>query len=447
MKPFICIALTMGLFTQSALALETEFERETTVPNVHIAILSLTGSAIDPEQKSGLTNFVGEMLLRGTQSKTREQLERAIDQLGATIAVETRSEAIIVRGAVLSRKLPQFLTLLGEILSKPRFDTAEIAKLKAEVTSAILDETSRDPALSARKFSEFLFGSHPYGKPILGRSKDVEEFTAQDIQTQYKRIADASRLVVIGQGDADPTAVSSWGKDLTPVLPKDPSGGLAEITAPTDPQSRQLFIVDKPERTQTQMEIGQVGVTLKDPDFFPLHVANHAFGGPSFQARLMKEIRVQRGWSYGAYSRFRHGLQPRLWNIHLFPASKDTAAALKHTLGMVEKMRADGLTQEEFDFAKKALINGSGFTYNTPKKRMENRVLERSLRLPNGFMKSYAERIESVTLAQANAAMKKFLRPERLTISVLATAKDLKSALQESAGVTDAATRVVPFTD
>ncbi len=159
----------------------------------------------------------------------------------------------------------------------------------------------------------------------------------------------------------------------------------------------------------------------------------------------MTEIRVKRGWSYGAYSDFKYGLKPRSWQVHLFPASKDTAAALKTTLQMITDWHDKGLTQEEFAFSQKSLLNSAGFIYSTPRKRLENKILEKTLDLPDGFFQSYAKRLPGVTLAATQAAVKKFSRPDRLSIGVLATAQPMKAALAEAAGVAADQVKVLPY--
>ena len=82
---------------------------------------SRTGAVSDPENALGLTNFMGEMLLRGTNKRTKEQIDLAIDQLGAQLGVETRSEALIIRGAVLSSQLEGFLSLIQELITQSNF--------------------------------------------------------------------------------------------------------------------------------------------------------------------------------------------------------------------------------------------------------------------------------------------------------------------------------------
>lgn len=428
-----------------ARAMEVAFERDSSLPLVFVNVVIKTGSVADPMGQSGISNFMGEMLLRGTRQRTKEQIDVELDQMGAKLEVEVRAEALIMRGAVVSSQADRFLKLLSEVVTQPSFPEQEIRKLRSEIISGIYDELGRDQTLASRRFTKFLFRGHPYGKPVLGTIKDIEKINRAQILAHYDRLIRDQKLLIVGAGDATEERIQAWSKDLAVARP----GGepAAKVSGPEDDSFRRLRIVDKPDRTQTQIYIGQIGVRMTEPEFFPLYVGNHVFGGGSFSARLMTEIRVKKGWSYGAYSNFRHGRQPRSWSVYLFPAAKDSAVALKTSIGMVEDLAKSGITQTELEFAKSSLINSSGFMFNTPAKRVENKVLEKTLDLPDGFMKTYGPEMQKVTLAQVNQALAKYLKPNQLAITVLGSAKDLKAPLVQAAGVTDGHVEVVPYTD
>ncbi|MBI3535863.1 MAG: insulinase family protein, partial [Deltaproteobacteria bacterium] len=207
-----------------------------------------------------------------------------------------------------------------------------------------------------------------------------------------------------------------------------------------------FYFIDKPDRTQTQMYGGQIGILMTDKDYFPLYLANYAFGGPLFTTKMMEEIRVKRGWSYGANSFFRMGKQPRSWQFNLYPKIKDAPDALIYTLNMIRDFREKGLTPEEFERAQKNIINNSGFMFNTPQKRVENLLLEKTLDLPSGFMTRYREEVSKLTLNQVNQAIKNFLKPDQLVVTVLGTAKDLKEPIVKALGISENEMQVIPYT-
>jgi zinc protease len=473
MKKLTKLFSGLGVFlalSSAASAMEVSFEQDSSLPVVYLNVAVKAGAVTDPKGQSGLTNFLGEMLLRGTKTRTKEQIDLALDQMGAKLEVEVRAEALIVRGAVLKAQLAPFLALMGEILTQPSFNQKEIKKLKSEIISELEEEMGHDPSLASRNFTQFLFRDHPYGKPILGTQKDIRALNLKRIQAHYEKIFRDSLLLVVGSGDATPEEVKAWADTL--VGPQSSIGQNSastkpsestEVSSPNSAESstekseifrvlppsnsphRRLLIVDK-DVTQTQINGGQIGIRMTDPRFFPLYLANHAFGGGSFSARLMKEIRVAKGWSYGASSNFRHGLQPRSWMFHLFPKLSDTVNALAYTIKMVEDLQKNGITADEFDFAKRSLVNSAGFMYDTSKKRVENKLLERTLELPDGFMKTYGPELEKVQLVDVNSDLSDYLQPDKMAISVLGPADKLKADLAKATGVAESAIVVWPYT-
>ncbi len=407
-----------------------EFEKDSRVPIVYLNLVVNGGSVHDPVGKEGLTQLMGEMMLRGTTLRSKAELDLALDQIGASLAVETRAEALIFRGAVLSKDLQSFLEILEEVATSPRFDSEEIGKLKTEANAALLSEMGRDASIITRKFSRFLFnGSHPYGAPINGSRSSLPKITKDDLVLQHKRFLQSANLTLIALGDAERRSLDSFAIKLSRRLIDHTA--LARVSAPTPTKGRSILLIDKPERTQCQVMGGQLGVTLDHPDYFPLYLGNFAFGGGSFNSRMMQEIRVKRGWSYGAYSAFRHGLEPRSWIYNYAPATKDCVAATRLGVELVESLKANGILENEYQTARESLINSAAFMSNTPQKRAENRILEVTLNLRPGFMERYRPELEKTTLKEVNAALNRFLKPDDLRIAVLGDAKKLAPEIQK----------------
>ncbi|MEN9722558.1 MAG: hypothetical protein RJB38_544 [Pseudomonadota bacterium] len=430
----------------AANAFDVIVEEDRRLPLAYLNLVIRQGAVSDPKGKTGLTDFMTEMLLRGTRKHTKSQIDVLLDQWGAELAIETRAEAVILRAASLSSKTPELLSLLTEILTEPGFPKVELEKLKKETLSALLAQKGNDQALASTKFTQFLFAGHPYGRPVEGIASEVSSFQSSDLTTHYEQLLQPASFLLLATGDWSAATLQDWATRLESALRKKTEPALVRVSPPTLPSGRRLEIVDKPERTQTQILIGQLGVKMTDQDYYALYLGNAAFGGGSFTSRLMQEIRVKRGWSYGARSQFRFGLQPRSWQVYLFPAEKDTPAALAHTLGMIETLQREGISEQEFTIAKTSSINGAAFLNDTPKKRMENRILEETLNLPRGFFKDLSKNLRSVSRTDVNRALSRFLDPSKLTITVLGTAKNLKSALAEKAGVAEERVVVVPYT-
>jgi zinc protease len=418
----------------SAKAAEFYFEKDPSLPLVYVTAAFHGGSTQDPDLRSGTTDLMGKLMLRGTKEKTKSQIDLALDQMGGAIEFETRAEFIAFRGMVLSENLPAYLSLLSEIITAPSFRAKELEKLKKEQVSQLLDELNQDRSLVRLRFDETFFRGHPYSKPNSGKIKDIQNLGVNDLQKQYQKLINSSNLVLLGAGDADRSGFDSFVAGIQ--KSRAGSGSIAPLPEFGNiPEKLRVVIFDKPERTQTQVLIGQKGVTFNTPDLDALQIANHAFGGGGFQARLMIELRVKRGWTYGAGSNFKLGSTPHSWKVGFFPKNADTPAAIHEALKMIEDLKRNGVTAAEFDSAKKSIVNSSGFSYNTPQKRLENRLTEVIFGLPEGYFTGYADRISKISREQVNSALQRFIEPDHMMVGLVASGSVSRSAIAKELGI------------
>lgn len=443
----LLVSLVCGLAPPLKLfALEVAFEADHRLPLCQLRVVIAKNGVSDPVGKFGKVNLMGQLLLRGTQGYSKKELTVALEQIGATLEVSTGLEAIAFHGTVISSHLADYLALLKKVMTQPTFPVSELEKLKNEAISEIKEQQGNDGWLAAQKFNEVLFAHHPYGQPTLGKIPDLKTLTRQDMLESYRQLLHPEGLYVLGVGDADPAVIEAWSQTLNLPL-AEARQAVSLPPAPEAPKKQQVVFVDKPERSQTQINIGQIGPLMSDPNYFPLYLGNHVFGGGSFAAILMNEIRVKRGWSYGASSHFSFAKQPRSWQAHLFPAAKNTTAALLMTLKLIGELKTHGISESQFLFAQKSLVNKSAFLTNTPKKRIANLFLEKTLNLKPGMVSQTAEQLSRLTLEQVNQALKDFLKPEALTVVILGTAKPLLQSVSQALAVPVEQIRVIPYTE
>lgn len=443
MRRLACFAFLSAFLplVPAARAIELQIERDASMPLVYVNVLVKAGAVDDPKGKLGLTHLMAELMIRGTRTQSKEDFERELDRLGAKLEANVKNDSILIRGACLKSSWPRFLELFEQSLLQPLFSENELRKLKDETLSVLLAEQGNDRAFAYKRFERLFYGKHPFGNPGKGTASGLKSVHRSDILQQYDRLIREGSMVVVGGGDVDSDMLSPL---LAKIHDERPGEARAARLEPPKTQGRRFFLLDKADRTQTQIIIGQTGMAPLDPRATAFAIASHVFGGNSFSARLMAEIRVKRGWSYGAYARMNLSPRPRTWMFQSFPATKDSPETLKLSLKLYSDFHDRGITREEYQFAKDALINGEGFNYNTLQKRMGNALNEHLLGLPKGYVQKAAERLEATPYETVNAAVKSFTTPENATILVLATAKDSLEALAEAAGFPKNQVKVVP---
>jgi len=412
------------------------------LPLVSVVIAFRSGSAHDPVGFEGLARLTGRMLRRGSQGWTSEAIEETLDLLGGEFAVDVSPSATVVHFEVIKRSLEPFLDLVAAVLSAPTFDIAELDRLKREAEAEIIESRDSDGLLCGRAFRRTVFAGHPYGRRVSGNITTLRSIQRDDIATFYKTHYTQANAHVIISGDVDVEEGNAISAKLLAGLPvgeriADP------VPAPKSLSGRKLIFVDKPERTQVQMVVGGLGTHPWDDDHIALLVANTAFGG-TFTSRLMQEIRVKRGLSYGTSSRLGVERQRESFMIWAAPKASDGALCLSLMLDLLHSVREEGITGDELSFVKKYLIRSHAFEVDTARKRAHRKLDAALFDLPEGYYERQNERIEAVTLDQANAAIRNRLSEDDMIIAVVGThaeyGKSITDAIPHLGGV-----EVCPF--
>jgi zinc protease len=402
------------------------------LPLVHFQVVILSGSIEDPAGKEGLSRLSARMLRRGSKKRDTRAIEETIDGLGAELGIDSGANFVRISGSCIKRSLEKTLALVGELLNEPSFPEQELAQLKRETLAALLELTDSVQSLCSIHFRRGLFKGHLYGRPSLGTRSTLARVELPDVLARY-RDGIATRPRVIGfSGDITQAEAERLVKTHLPrALPI--STYPVQPTEPSQVRARHLRIVDKPERTQTQILIGRLASHPTDQDHTALLVGNAVFGG-AFTARLMRAVRSERGWSYGASSRVGMDKVREAWSMHTFPAATDAAPCIELQLSLMDDWVAKGIDDEELAFAKSYLMKSHAFSVDTADKRLEQKLDVLLYDLPKDYFSAFTQHVGATTRDQVNAALQNRLSSRELVFSVVCTADELGDSLVAATG-------------
>ncbi len=417
-------------------------ETDGALPLAQLAITAKTGAEFDPAGREGLTRLTARLMRRTALGMTAEDLDEHLDSLGASLGVDVGVSSAGFAGSVISRSLDEYVRVLVGVLAQPSLDATELARLVRETKDELLELRDSDRALVRMWFRAALFGDHAYGRSSIGTAGSLDRIDEADVRAHYTRTFNPSNLLLALAGDVDTRLAAQIAERISTSL----GDNTAPVSAMTDPRpiaGRRLVVVDKPERTQTQILIGGQGSHPQDDDHIPLLVANTVFGG-TFTARMTQEIRAKRGWSYGAYSSLPFDRKRQTFSMWTFPAATDAAACIALELSLLETWRDGGISEQELEWAKNYLIRSNVFNIDTAAKRMGLQLDEQVYDLPQAYYEHYPERVASVTLDEANAAIRARISTDNLLIAVVGTERDIGGAVSDAIPNL-AERRVVPF--
>jgi zinc protease len=412
------------------------------VPLVSFVVTLRCGSAVDPPGKTGLARIAMRMLRRGCEGFTSEQIDFRIDVLGAEMAVDTSHSTVGIHAQVIARNLDPFVALVATMLSAPTFPDEELERLKRESVAEIVEARDSDRVVAQKAMQRTLFEGHPYSLSSGGTVPSVQNITREDVVAFYRRYVVRRNIVIGIAGDVTEALAPALAERLVASLPEGEAAPDA-VPEPTMRPGRRLLVVDKPERTQTQILIGTRGTAPYDDDHVPFVVSNSVFGG-TFTSRLMKEIRSKRGWSYGASARAGVDRRRQSWILWTFPAAEDAGPCLKLSIELLDAWVDGGVTPREIAFIQRYLVRSHAFDIDTATKRLHQGLDVECLSLPADYFSGWLDRVRAVTPESASVAAKNRLHTGNLLVVVVGTASQVLEPLRSAVpGLSEVS--VVPF--
>ncbi|MGE0790752.1 MAG: M16 family metallopeptidase [Sandaracinaceae bacterium] len=409
-------------------------ERDMTLPLVAIELVISRGSTSDPIGREGLTRLWAHLARRGPKGVSAEQFDERLDSLGSSLGTTVLTESTRVGGIVLARNLEPFLGAVGSMVTKPGLRANDFGRVRRRAQADVRALRDDDQTLAARAFRRHLFGRHPYGRPAWGTDASLRAISLDEVRAHQPRMVSGEQMILGVAGAFEPAELEAWVNRAFRGMgrreaPRPPNRGARA------PNGRRVILVDKPQRTQTQLYVGTLGLRVGDRDHAAATVANTAFGG-TFTSRLMREVRSKRGWSYSASSSLSADRQREAWAMWTHPAAERVLDCLRLELDLVEGWCQKGVSASELRSAKRYLIKSHPFERETAVRRLSLQLDSELYGLPDGWHEELPASYAEVTRAEALHAVRRFLDPSRLTIALVATRTDeLERGLREIDGV------------
>jgi zinc protease len=412
------------------------------LPLVWLTVSLKSGTTLGSEDDEGVLRLTSRLMRRACEGMTTQEIDATIDRLGAELVIEVGPSAVTWHGQVLKKNLAAFCSLIAKLFGAPTFPEDELARLKRETCAEIIESRDSDRSLAAVAFRRAVFGDHPYARRATGSIASIEKVRREHVLACRARHYVRGSLVVGLAGAVSPEEAARHAEAIAASLPAAPAPS-RDLAEPTIAPGRRLVFVDKPERTQTQLIIGGLGSSTRDPDHFALSAAMAIFGG-TFTSRLMKEVRSKRGWSYGASARLSLERRRHAFSMGTAPGAADAAKCIALELELLQTLVDGGVTARELSFIQRYLSRSHAFEVDTAQKRLDHVTDEILLELTPGYHADYVRRVEEVTVEAAGAALAARISTRDVVITVVGTASELldevKAAIPDLASVT-----VIPY--
>lgn len=392
------------------------------LPLVSYRLAFLSGETNDPADMIGVTSAMASMLTEGTANYSSRELAEKIERLGASISASSSEDFTVIGASALSMYSSEILHLIAEVVFRPSFPADELNLYQRNTIEHLKFQRSQPNFLANEQTARLLYGDHPYSR-LSPSPADVEKLTRAALIEAHGRtlVPDNAILIAVGAIDRDELIAEvtdqfgSWrGASVkSPDLPE-----LPQRTA------RTLTIVDRPGSAQSNIVLANLAIDRTDPDFFATTVMNQVLGAGA-SSRVFMNLREEKGYTYGAYTRFDAKRVAGEFEATAEVRTDVTGDSLREFFYELGRIRSEPVREDELRDAKNFLTGVFPIRAETQEGLTNLLVNQQLYGLPEDYLQTYRENIEAITVEDVKRVAEKYIREDELAIVIVGDASDV----------------------
>ena len=397
------------------------------LPLVQMTAMIGSGAITTPREKKGFADLFG-MTWRtgGAGERTAEELDEYLDQLAANLGASMGPYSAQLDMSLRSDDLDTGVAVIADMLRRPVFAEARLELARLQALEALRRQNDNPGSISRRLLLQALYPDHYLGYPKTKNS--IRNVTRQDLVDFHQSYFAPDNLWIAVSGDFDrESLITLLDKELGNWawcdVPEQPLRAVAEPT-------KGAIKVAAKDLPQTTIMIGELGMTKDNPDQYAARVLNFILGGGSFNSRMMREIRSDRGLAYAAYSYFQIGRRlPGPFVASTETKTESVAEALRLTREIMQELRDNPVSAEELKLAKESQVNSFVFGFENAHSVVTRRMSHDFYNYPKNYLSSYRDNIAAVTIEDVQRVAQLYLDLSRQQIILVGDADEFVDQL------------------
>jgi predicted Zn-dependent peptidase len=382
------------------------------LPKVSFDLTLGSGATLEGE-KAGLSELAGSLVMSGTSNRSKDQLDKEIDFLGASLSASASNVYL----SVLTKHLDQGLSLMADVTKNASFPEDEFKRISDQLRSGMVSLKSEAAGMAGNATVKVNFPKHPYGDVMTFTTLDA--ITLSDVKEFYKShfTPQGAYLVIVGdinRAQAEKminTYFGTW---------QGPKPIITEYKDPVKSNGNQVYFVNKPGAVQSVIQVSfPIPMRMGNQDQLAMSVLNDVFGGSGFGTRLMQNLREDKAFTYGCYSGLNNQDLGGWISISGNFRNAVTDSAIQEIINELNRLLNETITTPELELTK-AVKNGSfarslerpqtiaRFAYNISK-----------YKFPEDYYRNYLQRLESIDAAELSRVAKTYIKPNNYNIVVV----------------------------
>nr|WP_321406668.1 pitrilysin family protein [uncultured Carboxylicivirga sp.] len=399
------------------------------VENHNVPVVSYSLSLdIDPiveGEKAGYVSLAGDLMRSGTTTKTKAEIDEAIDFIGASLSTNSRS----IYASSLKKHSGELLDLLVDVLYNPVFPQEELDKAVKQLLTSIKADKDEPSSIANNVTGALIYGKdHPYGEIMTEQT--VESITVDDIKNYYQTYfrPNVAYLVIVGDitlKDAKKQAKTYFGKWEAKDVPEHKYEMPAKFDGP------KVVVANKDAANQSTIDLTYT-VNLKpgDTDLIKARVMNGILGGGS-SGRLFQNLREDKAFTYGAYSSLSSDDLIGSFSASAQVRTSVTDSAFTEIIYEMNKMRNELVDAADLDLVKNMIAGSFSRSLEDPATVARFALNIQKYNLPKDYYQTYLEKLSAVTVEDIQAMAQKYLTPDNALILAVGNVPEMKKTLKK----------------
>lgn len=393
------------------------------IPRVSYSLI-LDYNPVPEGNMAGMADFTGQMLRTGTTNLTKDELDEAIDFIGASLSTSSTG----IYASALKKHNDQLLTLMADVLMNPSFKEEELAKLKTQAISGLKAQENDPEAISDRISKQLVYGAaHPYGESMT--EKSVENISVDHCRSFYQAFfrPNIGYMAIVGDitkaeaMELMQKYLGNWEKaEVMQFVPE----------TPAPPASTVVAIVDRPDAVQTALRIGYpVELQPGSEDAIKARVMNTILGGGTF--RLFNNLREDKAYTYGAYSQLNADKLTGRFNVNTEIRNSVTDSAIHEVFHEMRRIREELVPEDELSLVKNYLNGNFALSLERPQTVANFAISTARYDLPADYYANYMKNLAAVTAEDIRNVAGKYIKPENSVILAVGKAAEIAPKLDK----------------
>ncbi len=403
------------------------------LPIIDIQLTFNAGSARDQSisrDLAGLANMTARLLPEGTEKYTATQIATTFQRLGARFSVNAYRDMFVIKLRVLSdpEKLEPALNLLLEIINHATFNSTGLNMIWNNTKVGQKQILENPTSMMNIAFYRALYGEHPYAEPITGTQASIRKITTDDLKNFKNTFLVAQNMNIAITGKLNSKQATDISNKIAGSLPQ----GNKALSLPIVQEKTDFDIHFIPyQSTQAAVMMGQLAISKDDPDKVALDIANQMFGGANFNSMLMQELRVKRGYTYGAYSSLTALQSPGIFSFNYSTEQNQLLESIPVAYRALMNFVKQPINRKQLEETKAGMLRAFPMNYSSNSSINSQISSIGFYGLPANYLTQYQQQLQSTTAKQVQDAIKRHLHADRLTLVIVSKELDPAALKQQ----------------